>query len=128
MAGGILDQARSRLPQRWQQQTLPSLYGVSNYSELPGVQAHAQFATQAGHALPTDYEGNQVELTQATVQSLCTIRGGTWDPTTNSCILPNTGVVSASNLIKSSSDRDKQIASAPFGTCLLYTSPSPRDS
>ena len=110
MAGGILDQVRNRLPQRWQQQTLPSLYGVDNYSTLPGVQAHAQFATQAGHALPTDYEGKQVELAQATVQSLCTIKGGTWDPATNSCIIPQVGNVNVGNLIESSNDRDIQQA------------------
>ena len=110
MAGGILDQARNRLPQRWQQQTLPSLYGVDNYSSLPGVQAHAQLATQAGHVLPTDYEGKRVELAQATVQSLCTIKGGTWDPATNSCIIPQVGNVNVGNLINSSSDRDIQRA------------------
>ena len=109
MPGGILDKARERLPQRWQAQTLPSLYGVDNYGQLPGVQSHAQFATQAGHALPTDYEGNTVELTPATLQSLCTIRGGQWDAAAQVCILPEVGAVKTSDLIRTSSG--EQLAS-----------------
>lgn len=105
MSGGILDQARNRLPQRWQQHTLPSLYGRDNYSQLPGVQAHAQFATQAGHVLPTDYEGEQVELTEATAQSLCTLQGGTWDPISGTCIMPAASGVDVEGLINRS-DRD----------------------
>ena len=113
----ILGQARKRLEDSGvlspDQRTLPGLYNVENYGSLPGVQAHAQFATQAGHALPIDYEGNRVQLTQETAMSLCQIQGGTWDPATNSCILPQ-GVV-------------KTVQDLSNDACLLYTSPSPRD-
>ena len=124
MAGGILDQARSRLPQRWQQQTLPTLYGKDNYAQLPGVQAHAQFATQAGHALPTDYEGEQVQLTEQTMQSLCTIRGGAWNPETGTCMLPEVGPVDVETLVNTSSERDRISVGIPATGLEAYRDPA----
>ena len=125
----ILGQARKRLEDSGvlssSQRTLPELYGVDNYASLPGVQAHAQFATQAGHALPTDYEGKPVELAEATIMSLCTVRGGTWDPSTNSCILPEAGAVSANDLIRSSDDGSIQQAINHVG---LYPGVTPGQS
>ena len=125
----ILGQARKRLEDSGvlssSQRTLPELYGVDNYASLPGVQAHAQFATQAGHALPTDYEGKPVELAEATIMSLCTVRGGTWDPSTNSCILPGAGPVNANDLIRSSDDGTIQQAIDHVG---LYPGVTPGQS
>ena len=104
----ILGQARKRLEDSGVlspvQRTLPELYGVDNYASLPGVQAHAQIATQAGHALPTDYEGNPVELTEETKQSLCTIQGGSWDGAQQICILPTGEAKTTNDLVRDSKD------------------------
>ena len=105
----ILGQARKRLEDSGvlssSQRTLPELYGVDNYASLPGVQAHAQLARQAGHVAPFDYAGEPV---QPTTPEACAGSGGTWDATAGVCILPGQTVEEAVvETQAASSDRDR---------------------
>ena len=127
MAGGILDQARNRLPIRYQ--------GHRNRTDIYGNRVAPGGITN--YRLPSfGGDGNTVTDETSTIinpehiidvpEDVCISYGGTWDSANNVCIKPPSG--SDPEPITTSVNRTIQEEMDVLATCLLYTSPSPRDS